>query len=89
MPRKKKPKPPFGLTKKETDVVTLMCYGYSQPQVADALGLATVTVRETLQRVYRKTECNALVVAALKLERAGLLAHVDFNLIETGETDVD
>lgn len=84
MPRKKKPKPPFGLTRKETDVMTLMCYGYSQPQVADALGISANTVRETLQRIYRKTQCNALVVAALKLERAGVLAHIDFKLINEG-----
>lgn len=59
-------KPAENLSKRETDVLDYLCRGYSNKEIADALGLRTETVRGYLKTIYSKLHVRSRTEAAIK-----------------------
>ncbi len=57
------------LTKRETDVLGYVSRGYTNKEIAGALGLSTETVRGYLKTVYSKLHVRSRTEAALKFRR--------------------
>ncbi len=61
--------PTENLSKRETDVLEYVSRGYTNKEIADALGLATETVRGYLKTVYSKLHVRSRTEAAMKFRR--------------------
>jgi DNA-binding NarL/FixJ family response regulator len=62
-------KPAENLSKRETDVLEYVARGYSNKEIADALGLKSETVRGYLKTVYTKLHVRSRTEAAMKFLR--------------------
>lgn len=70
----------YGLTRREKDVLTELCRGHRDVEIAGALAISTETVRTHLKALFQKTGCRgrtALVSACM--------APADADLPETGD----
>ena len=54
------------LTKRENDVLTYIARGYTNKEIADALGLSAETVRGYLKTIYSKLHVRSRTEAAMK-----------------------
>lgn len=59
-------KPSEGLSKRETEVLAYVAQGYSNKEIADALGLSVETVRAYLKTTYTKLHVRSRTEAAMK-----------------------
>jgi DNA-binding NarL/FixJ family response regulator len=59
-------KPEQGLSKRESEVLGYVARGYSDKEVADALGLSAATVRSYLKNIYGKLHVHSRTQAILK-----------------------
>lgn len=59
-------KPTENLSKRETDVLEYVSRGYSNKEIADALGLKAETVRGYLKTIYTKLHVRSRTEAAMK-----------------------
>lgn len=57
------------LSKRETDVLEYVSRGYTNKEIADALGLSTETVRGYLKTIYSKLHVRSRTEAAIKFRR--------------------
>lgn len=58
------------ITKRETEVLTLVCAGLEPKQIASKLGTSPWTVRSQIKTLMMKTSCNSrvkLVLWAIKV----------------------
>lgn len=62
-------KPAENLSKRETDVLDYVARGYSNKEIADALGLKAETVRGYLKTIYTKLHVRSRTEAAMKFRR--------------------
>jgi DNA-binding NarL/FixJ family response regulator len=62
-------KPDEGLSKRESEVLSYVARGYSDKEVADALGLSPATVRSYLKTIYGKLHVHSRTQAILKTSR--------------------
>ncbi len=62
-------KPAENLSKRETDVLEYVSRGYTNKEIADALGLSTETVRGYLKTIYSKLHVRSRTEAAIKFRR--------------------
>jgi DNA-binding NarL/FixJ family response regulator len=49
---------PLSLTPRESDILRLLCVGYSDKAIGHALGISNRTVQGHLQAVYKKLDIN-------------------------------
>lgn len=69
------PRPlPYGLTRRELEVLALLATGASNTAVAEALCLSVRTVTTHVERILAKTSAPTRTAAALLAEREGLLS---------------
>jgi two-component system, NarL family, nitrate/nitrite response regulator NarL len=61
------------LGEREHEVMRLTAEGLSAPEIAEALGIGTTTVKTHLQRVYRKLDVTDRAAMVAKALRLGLL----------------
>jgi len=59
-------------TLRERDVLKLLCEGKSNRDIADTLGLKTVTIKLHIRGIFRKMECDNRTMAALKAREMGV-----------------
>lgn len=59
-------KPEETLSKREADVLSYVARGYSDKEVADALGLSSATIRSYLKTIYSKLHVHSRTQAVLK-----------------------
>lgn len=59
-------KPAENLSKRETDVLDYVSRGYTNKEIADALGLSAETVRGYLKTIYSKLHVRSRTEAAMK-----------------------
>lgn len=59
-------KPSENLTKRENDVLNYVARGYTNKEIADALGLSAETVRGYLKTIYSKLHVRSRTEAAMK-----------------------
>jgi DNA-binding NarL/FixJ family response regulator len=59
-------KPAENLSKRETDVLGYVARGYTNKEIADALGLSTETVHGYLKTIYSKLHVRSRTEAAMK-----------------------
>ena len=59
-------KPAENLSRRETDVLTYLAQGYSNKEIATALGLSPETVRGYLKTIYSKLHVRSRTEAAMK-----------------------
>jgi len=59
-------RPAENLSKRETDVLTYVSRGYTNKEIADALGLSAETVRGYLKTIYSKLQVRSRTEAAMK-----------------------
>ena len=62
-------KPAENLSKRETDVLDYVSRGYTNKEIADALGLKVETVRGYLKTIYSKLHVRSRTEAAMKFRR--------------------
>lgn len=62
-------KPAENLSKRETDVLEYVARGYTNKEIADALGLKAETVRGYLKTIYSKLHVRSRTEAAMKFRR--------------------
>lgn len=62
-------KPAENLSKRETDVLDYVSRGYTNKEIADALGLQAETVRGYLKTIYSKLHVRSRTEAAMKFRR--------------------
>jgi len=62
-------KPAENLSKRETDVLDYVSRGYTNKEIADALGLRAETVRGYLKTIYTKLHVRSRTEAAMKFRR--------------------
>ena len=62
-------KPAENLSKRETDVLEYVSRGYTNKEIADALGLSAETVRGYLKTIYSKLHVRSRTEAAMKFRR--------------------
>jgi DNA-binding NarL/FixJ family response regulator len=62
-------KPAENLSKRETDVLEYVSRGYTNKEIADALGLSAETVRGYLKTTYTKLQVRSRTAAAMKFRR--------------------
>jgi len=60
------------LTRREREVLDLMAAGLSNPEIAEALSIATKTVKNHVSRVYRKMKASSRAEAIVRAREAGL-----------------
>lgn len=68
--------PPYGLSRRELDVLTRATMGQTDQAIADELLLSLRTVHSHIQHVLRKTGTASRAEAAALATRAGLLCPV-------------
>jgi DNA-binding NarL/FixJ family response regulator len=61
--------PSENLSKRENDVLDYVARGYSNKEIADALGLSPETVRGYLKSIYSKLQVRSRTEAAMKFRR--------------------
>lgn len=61
------------LTKRESEVLTLIAKGSSTPEVADLLNISRYTAEDHLKQIYRKLEISSRAEAALEAHRLNLV----------------
>ena len=61
--------PAENLSKRETDVLDYVSRGYTNKEIADALGLSAETVRGYLKTIYSKLHVRSRTEAAMKFRR--------------------
>lgn len=49
------------LTPRETDVAELVVVGFTNPMIADKLGIANSTVKMHVKRIFQKADVNSRV----------------------------
>jgi DNA-binding NarL/FixJ family response regulator len=49
---------PLSLTPRESDILRLLCVGYSDKAIGHALGISNRTVQSHLQAIYKKLDIN-------------------------------
>jgi DNA-binding NarL/FixJ family response regulator len=59
-------RPDEGLSKRESEVLAYVARGYSDKEVADALGLSPATIRSYLKTIYGKLHVHSRTQAILK-----------------------
>jgi DNA-binding NarL/FixJ family response regulator len=59
-------KPAENLTRRETDVLSYVARGYTNKEIAEALGLSTETVHGYLKTIYTKLHVRSRTEAAMK-----------------------
>jgi DNA-binding NarL/FixJ family response regulator len=59
-------RPEEGLSKRESEVLSYVARGYSDKEVAEALGLTSATVRSYLKSIYSKLHVHSRTQAILK-----------------------
>jgi DNA-binding CsgD family transcriptional regulator len=59
--------PPFGLTRRETDVLRWVARGKSNPEIAANLSIAPGTVKKHLDHIYAKLGVSTRTEAAVKV----------------------
>jgi DNA-binding NarL/FixJ family response regulator len=62
-------KPAENLSKRETDVLDYVSRGYTNKEIAEALGLSAETVRGYLKTIYSKLHVRSRTEAAMKFRR--------------------
>src|SRR5262249_10245741 len=62
-------KPSENLSKRENDVLNYVARGYSNKEIAEALGLSAETVRGYLKTIYTKLQVRSRTEAAMKFVR--------------------
>jgi DNA-binding CsgD family transcriptional regulator len=65
--------PPYGLTRRELDVLHLLSTGASNPQIADRLVVGTRTVSTHVEHILAKLDCESRSQLAAKAVAEGLL----------------
>ncbi|HKL22719.1 MAG TPA: response regulator transcription factor [Tichowtungia sp.] len=65
--------PNVPLSKRETDVLTLIAEGEAQKQIAAQLDISTYTVSEYINNIYSKLEVHNAPAAVAKAYRSGIL----------------
>lgn len=61
--------PKNGLSKRESEVLNYIALGYSDKEVAEAIGLTVATVRSYLQNIYAKLHVHSRTQAILKTKK--------------------
>ncbi len=64
--------PQVALTRRETEILSLIGRGLRTPEVARVLGLSHHTVAKYLKEIYRKLDISSRAEAALEANRRGL-----------------
>jgi HD-GYP domain-containing protein (c-di-GMP phosphodiesterase class II) len=67
---------PHGLTAREVEVLVLLARGYSNPRIAERLGVSRKTVGAHLEHIYTKLGVSTRTEAALFAMRHGLLTNL-------------
>ncbi|GAA3255146.1 response regulator transcription factor [Nonomuraea helvata] len=62
------------LTERERDVLVLLAKGYTNPEIAEILGLTETSVRSRVNRILTRLQLDNRVQAALAAYRAGLIS---------------
>lgn len=62
------------LTKRETDVLTLIASGYTRPEIADVLNISRNTAATHVSNIYRKLEIDSIAEATLLAVRWGIVS---------------
>ncbi len=62
------------LTPRETEVLHVLCLGYSYKMIADELSISDETVRQHLKNIYRKLEVHSKSEAVARAFRDGLIS---------------
>lgn len=65
--------PAANLTKRETEVLDLLCKGKSYKVIADELFISPDTVRYHLKNIYKKLQVNSKYEAMMKAMKNGLV----------------
>lgn len=73
----------LGLTRRQSDVAALLARGLNNSEVADALGISTHTARHHTEKVLQKLNLRS------RQEVGGVLASVDWNMIDPGRRDAE
>ena len=68
--QKKASKPELDLTKRETEILSLMAEGQQYKEIADALGISPLTVRTHIQHIYEKLHVRSRTEAVVKFLKA-------------------
>ena len=63
------PQADLGLSKRETEVLTLVARGLADKEVADTMGLSATTVRSYLRTIYSKLHVHSRLQAVQKARR--------------------
>jgi branched-chain amino acid transport system substrate-binding protein len=66
-------KPPYGLTHREVDVLTLMTGGLSNREIAARLVTGTRTIATHVEHIFEKTEVSSRAAAAVLATEQGIL----------------
>ncbi len=61
------------LSRREYDVLALLCKGYSYRKIAERLFVSSNTIRFHLKNIYRKLKVNSRHEAVIKAARVGML----------------
>lgn len=64
---------PIALTRREGEILNLCAKGKTSKQIAERLGIASVTVRNHVQNILGKLECHSRVEAVLRARDLGQL----------------
>ncbi|ALG84583.1 LuxR C-terminal-related transcriptional regulator [Gordonia phthalatica] len=67
--------PPVQLTGREQDVLALAALGYSNPRIADELGVAVDTVKGYMKTTMSKLDAGTRLEAVVVARRLGILPH--------------
>jgi DNA-binding NarL/FixJ family response regulator len=65
---------PFGLTRREVEVLELLARGYANPEIASRLVVSRKTVGAHLEHIYAKLGVSTRTEAALFAMRHGLIS---------------
>ncbi len=69
----KKPNDTYGFTKKETEILQLLCKGNSYKMIAAETGLAFETIRSYIKKIYEKLQVHSATEAVSKAIHEKLL----------------
>jgi len=65
------------LTRREREILTLLAQGYSAPEIAEQLTIATSSVKSHVQHLYGKLGANSKRQAVVRARELGLLQPTD------------